>query len=472
MKRSRTRRNTTWMQASSKDAEDDASRNYSDFYAKEGIASQTKRVTLNYEDFKEVNYLQDLLKDSKAKERTPTIRDYVFDEKEYPLIQVGSEEYREYDPPEIDVGGKYIARFNQYFDLFSKANEETPVDSKQTMRTMIQYMEEKKPHHAADPGQSSLVSLEVLSASSSAQKVSMLDSERVNGVINMESASLSYLQRNAKNFKTDGTGLPNAICVTQSAIIVGMSKSQILFFPNDAASNQDSPAYHPSEPAQFGSPSNADEVGGVLSISADWNGSFCVAGYSTGMLEVISVEKKSSLRLISDAHSIAIVFVRVLSNNCVLSVDYDGNVNLTTLAKALFGVSTTTTRILSGESYGQIVDIAVIPFSITLRTSVRTSSNGGQNATVTVDLVALCCEKKTVFLAIDKGVSTVLFTLDRLPLEVSERSRYFEAKTKYVQNYVSSAWYRNGNEFQFVQCENDRVGVWAVTVRFGDICYE
>ena len=46
MKRSRTRRNTTWMQASSKDAEDDASRNYSDFYAKEGIASQTKRVTL------------------------------------------------------------------------------------------------------------------------------------------------------------------------------------------------------------------------------------------------------------------------------------------------------------------------------------------------------------------------------------------------------------------------------------------
>ena len=157
------------MQASSKDAEDDASRNYSDFYAKEGIASQTKRVTLNYEDFKEVNYLQDLLKDSKAKERTPTIRDYVFDEKEYPLIQVGSEEYREYDPPEIDVGGKYIARFNQYFDLFSKANEETPVDSKQTMRTMIQYMEEKKPHHAADLDQSSLVSLEVLRASSSAQ---------------------------------------------------------------------------------------------------------------------------------------------------------------------------------------------------------------------------------------------------------------------------------------------------------------
>lgn len=86
------------MQASSKDAEDDASRNYSDFYAKEGIASQTKRVTLNYEDFKEVNYLQDLLKDSKAKELTPTIRNYVFDEKEYPLIQVGSEEYREYDP--------------------------------------------------------------------------------------------------------------------------------------------------------------------------------------------------------------------------------------------------------------------------------------------------------------------------------------------------------------------------------------
>ena len=91
---------------------------------------------------------------------------------------------------------------------------------------------------------------------------------------------------------------------------------------------------------------------------------------------------------------------------------------------------------------------------------------------MTVDLVALCCEKKTVFLAIDKGISTVLFTLDRLPLEVSERSRYFEAKTKYVQNYVSSAWYRNGNEFQFVQCEYDRVGVWAVTVRFGDICYE
>ena len=67
------------MQASSKDAEDDASRNYSDFYAKEGIASQTKRVTLNYEDFKEVNYLQDLLKDSKAKELTPTILYYVFD---------------------------------------------------------------------------------------------------------------------------------------------------------------------------------------------------------------------------------------------------------------------------------------------------------------------------------------------------------------------------------------------------------
>ena len=43
------------MQSSSKEVEDDASRNYSDFYAKEGIASQTKHVALNYEDFKDVN---------------------------------------------------------------------------------------------------------------------------------------------------------------------------------------------------------------------------------------------------------------------------------------------------------------------------------------------------------------------------------------------------------------------------------
>ena len=462
------------MQSSSKEVEDDASRNYSDFYAKEGIASQTKHVALNYEDFKDVNYLQDILKDSKAKETTLTIRDYNFDEKEYPLIKVGSEEYREYDPPEINIEGEYITRFNQYFDLFSKTNEESPVDSKETMRTMIQYMEEKKPQHSPEVSQSSQVSLEMLSGGHNSQKVVMLDSEKVDGIMNTESTSLSFFQRNAKNFKAEGTGLPNAICVTKSAIIVGMSKSQILFFPNEASSTSDleSPVHRPSDPVQFGSPINADEVGGVLSISADLSGNFCVAGYSTGMLEVINVEKKSSLRLISDAHSIAIVFVRVLSNNCVLSVDYEGNVNLTTLTKALFGMSTTTTRILTGEQYGQVVDIAVIPFSITLRTSVRTNSNGGQNTSVMVDLVALCCQKKTVFLAIDNGVSTVLFTLDRQPQEVSDQSRYFEAKTKYVQNYVSSAWYRHDNEFQYVQCENDRVGVWVVTVGLGDTCDE
>ena len=176
-------------------------------------------------------------------------------------------------------------------------------------------------------------------------------------------------------------------------------------------------------------------------------------------MEMISLDKRASVRMMSDIHDTAVVFVRVLSSSAVFSVDYDGNVNLTTLTRTLFGANTNTTRVLDGAQYGQIVDISVIPFSVTVRSAAR------EHQAMTVDLVALCAEKCTVIMAVDSAGATVLFTLERAQQDVSERSRYFEAKTRYVQNYVSSAWCRDANAFQFVQCENDRLGVWEVKVR-------
>lgn len=456
-KRSRNRRATTWAQSAKKEQEGDANIGYNDFYAKEGIASQSRTISLTYDDFKEVNYLQDMLKESKSKNPNVTIKDFVFDEKEYPLIEIGNEEYREYDPPVIDIGTKYISRFNEFFDLLAKSSTEKSVESPCTMRSVIQYLE-KNTHKTQKEEKESLVSLEVIKKNTTAQDTALFDSEKVDAEMIVDPTSRDYLMKNGRNYKANGTGLPNAICVTKSFIVVGMSKSQILFFPNPTLS-PDAESPESSEPFVVGSPDNGSGVGSVLSLSCDLNDSFVVAGYSTGDMEMISLDKRASVRMMSDIHDTAVVFVRVLSSSAVFSVDYDGNVNLTTLTRTLFGANTNTTRVLDGAQYGQIVDISVIPFSVTVRSAAC------EHQAMTVDLVALCAEKCTVIMAVDSAGATVLFTLERAQQDVSERSRYFEAKTRYVQNYVSSAWCRDANAFQFVQCENDRLGVWEVKVR-------
>ena len=451
--------------------EDDINKAYSDIHAKEGVTSRAKSIELKFDDFKEVNYLQDLLVDKDANGPEVTIEDFKFDDAEYPMMKIGDRPYEAYNPPLPTLNEAMISRFSAYFDLFAPPKESSGVEAadhpKWTLEGALQYMRAHDPS-APTPGSEITTQLEVLSSGDPQQPFPSIDADIVSLEISDESASAAFLQENAKTYKTSGTGIPNALAVTPSAIIVGMSKSQVLFFArrdgedspagflSTPLSPAESPSPSPSAPAAYGSAENAADLGSVLSLGTDAAGTVCAVGYSSGAIDLLSVERRALLRSFASLHATAVVFVRVLSNEAVLSADYDGNVNVTPFARKLFASAGSSARVLSAAQFGQVFDVSVLPFVVR------------REEAVAADLIAITHRAATLILLADQGETRVLFSLPRGEAEVSSAAAHFEAKSNYVQSGVSTAWRRGErNSFHFLRCDTDRVDLWTISVRAG-----
>ena len=209
----------------------------------------------------------------------------------------------------------------------------------------------------------------------------------------------------------------------------------------------------------------------MLSLSTDAAGSVCAVGYSSGNIDVISIERHVLIRSLSSVHNTAVVFVRVLSNESVLSADYDGNVNITSYTRKLFTASTNTTRIFQASQFGQIFDVSIIPFSVTVRSLQKDLISGlegsaeNREGVSSVDLVAITHDTATLLLAIDQSEPRILFTLPRSYVEITNNAPHFDGKANYVQSNVSTAWYRGEhNSFKFLRCDDELVELWDITV--------
>ena len=357
----RTRRASTYAVQTSANFEDDLNKAYSDLHTKESVASRTKTIQLKFDDYKEVNYLQDLLVDKDVKGPEGSIEEFTFDEAEYPIMKIGDRPFEAYNPPVPSLNDQIISRFSAYFDLFAPSTTQITDRPKWTLEGALEYMHA---HQASQPAPDTEVTttLEVLSSTSTTQPRSIIDADIVSLLVSNDSASDSFLHENAKTYKTSGTGLPNALLVTPTSVIVGMSKSQVLFFPN-RASDSPSPFFatptSPSDslpssaPFVHGSPENCADIGSVLSLGADASGGVCAIGYSSGAIDVLSVDRHTLLKSFASVHATAVVFVRVLSNESILSADYDGNVNVTSYTRKLFSAAVNSVRVFQAAQFGQ-----------------------------------------------------------------------------------------------------------------------
>lgn len=448
---------------------------YNDLHTKETVASRAKTIQLKFDDYKEVNYLQDLLVDKDINGPEGSIEEFTFDEAEYPLMKIGDRPFEPYNPPSPGLSESQISRFSAYFDLFAPSTSEAVDHPKWTLEGALQYVNAHDPSHAS-PSASITTTLEVVSSKSETRPCSTIDADIVSILVSTEADSESYLAENAKTYKSSGNGLPNALLVTDSTLIVGMSRSQILFFPRRSPGSPSpffatptSPVESPASPFVYGSAENGGDFGSVLSLGADASGSVCVAGYSSGSIDVLSVDRHALLRSFTTVHSTAVVFVRVLSHEAVLSVDYDGNVNITSYARKLFAASVNSLRVFQAAQFGQVFDCSVISFSVRRAAASGTAETASENReeSVAADLVAISHAEATLVLLVDGTDVSVLFTLPRGKSELSEGSRFFEKKTNYVQSCVSTAWRRGErNSFQLMRCDADRVELWSISVRF------
>lgn len=422
---------------------------------------------MNYDDYKEVNYLKDLLTVSKPKGLSSSIKDYSFTEKDDPLLPIGTKPYADYNPPEINVGHPFISKFTSYFDLFSGQDSKTQYFPKWTLETALKYMRSSTKEVIRQENNSK-TSLEVVRSNAETKERSKVDSDVVDANYSIDKTTHSFLTENTKTFKQTGNGLPNALVVSDQFIVIGMSKSQLMFFPNETVQNRqsdmndiyasNSPVVG-KEPFVIGSAVNGNDVGSVLSLSMDLSGTLCAVGYSGGNIDIVNIEKRSIVKTISDVHVTAVVFVRFLSNSSVLSIDYDGNVNISTFNKKLFGTNISSSRIINRKQYGQIVDVSIIPFSLTMTHSTE------ENHSIAVDLVALTTLETTIILTINNNQANVIFTLKRDPLDISSSSDKFDPKTQYVNNCLSTAFYRNtDNSFLFVRSDDTVVDAWTINV--------
>ena len=467
----RNRRGSTYAVHARKEFEDDPNLNYYDNLVKESRPARSKTIELSYNDYKEVSYLKDLLQFKKSKRLTTSIANYQFDETQIPLLQIGPNQYDQYDPPEINVGHHYISEFGVYFDLFASPSEKQNdyFIPKYSLSTALNqnrsHTQEEEEESFQD--QVSTTTLEIVRSNAETRERSAVDSSIVDASFLTDKATLPFLADNMKTFKQTGNGLPNALAVTKEYVIIGMSKSQIMFFPNEASLNEseinelygDNQANSSIEPFVIGSSVNGNDVGSVLSIATDLNGTLGVVGYSGGTIDILNIEKKSVLKTISDIHTTAVVFVRFLSNNSILSVDYDGNVNVSVFNKKLFGTNITSSRIINRKQYGQIVDVALIPFS------VMTHSQSEESSALSVDLVAITTTEQTIILTISNNQANVIFTCKRDALDISATNEKYDSKTKYVNNSVSTAFYRNDdNSFLFVRCDDSTIDSWIINV--------
>ena len=414
-----------------------------------------------------MNYLKDLLTIKKPKSLSTSIDAYTFPENSDSLIKIESHPYDSYNPPTIDMGHRFISQFATYFDIFSGKVKNEKYSPKWTLETALNYMNTTQSSEQSSPTYQSKTSIEVVRSNVETKECSKVDSDLVDASYSCDKSSFSFLSDNVKTFKQTGNGLPNALAVSDKYIVIGMSKSQLMVFPNQSL--QDSPlSMSPLdnnmtstsvEPFMIGSNVNGNDVGSVLSLSIDMGGTLCAVGYSGGIIDIINLEKRSVMKTISDIHATALLFVRLLSNNSLLSVDYDGNVNITSFNKKLFSTNANSTRILNRKQYGQFVDISCIPFSLTITHSTGEAQN------ISVDLVALSTLEQTIILTISNNQANILFTMKRDPIDATSSSDKYDPKTQYVNNYISSSFYRNDdNSFLFIRADDSTIDAWIIYV--------
>lgn len=449
----RNRRASTWIATSKRDLEEDGSHGFKDPIKKEGVVARAKTIELNYNDYKEVYYLKKLLTENRTPEPSFSLSDYHFDKSTFDPIEIGTVEYKEYNPPEISINHPYMERFSQYYELFSNKPSIPP---KWTLQTALQYKKEQGPS-VPEPQVESSLTLKVLKSFQSPLPVD--DSVVMDISLTIHEDSHSFLQENMRSYKTSGKGLPNALCVSDDLVIIGMSQSQLMCYPIHSNA---SPSTEDTSPFMIGSPENGEEMESVLSLSIDLSGQYCAAGYSSGVIEIMSIEKRASIKSISSIHDIAVLFVRYLSSGNLLSVDYDGNVVVSSFSRKLFALTVTSTRILNSSQYGQIHDLSLISFSVAIRPEV--TENGAESSS-SLDLVALTTTKETVILSIDDTQVSVLFSLPRPPFTASRESPRYDTKTNSVQRVTCSAWRRcEDNSFLFVRSDDTLIECWSVEV--------
>lgn len=478
-----------------RDLEDDPMRGMRDMLRqKKAMASKSKTVELNIEDFKEVRYLQKLLQDDTIPEKISDLSEYAFDNKKFAPVEYGTIEYQDYNPPAIGINHPYMDRFPQYYDLFSSASSPSSTSKLDyTLQSAMRYFRLHNQQAAETPSNSTLTMEVVRSSMPSPEETRISDIFDIH--LQTHPESLRFLQNNMKTYKQTQRGLPNALCMNDRLFVLGMSKSQVICFPRPHPSTLDplmgDSSSTPStnggagvveedmKPFTIGSHQSAEELGSVLSLSIDLSGQYIACGYSTGSVEILSVDKRASMKSLI-LHDTAVLFVRYLSNGNLLSVDYDGNVSVTVFTRKMFALSATTTKVLEGKAIGQVQDLSVLQFSVAVKGGNH--GNHGMNGIngegdsyeetnegvrmMSVDLIALTTKDSTMILTMDSTNATVLFTLPRASFSPTKESPHYDEKSKSVQRVTCSAWRRGENKsFEFVRCDDELVEVWRIDVR-------
>ena len=520
--RSRRRRRTSIYPGNSRrDAEEEAMRGMRDILKKtKARASKSKSAELTVDDFKEVQYLQKFLKKDRdtIPEKIASLSEFVLDEEKFPPIEFGSLEYQEYDPPPIGLNHPYMDKFSQYYDLFSAATKSSdsngPSALDYTLQTAMHFQSQLSKStslssSSSAPTATSTLTMDVirssltaatttttnsLSLSSSSSSLPSSDVFDVN--LDTHPASLRFLQTNMKTYKQTQRGLPNALGVSDKFFVFGMSKSQVICYPRPRVSFLDQlggetpltpmggddddgsgsgSSGSGDKPFTIGTHQSAEELGSVLSLSIDVSGQYIACGYSTGSVEILSIEKQASMKSLI-LHDTAVLFVRYLGNGNLLTVDYDGNVSITVFTRKMFALSATTTKVIDGRANGQVEDLSVMQFSVAVRRG-SSGGNGGEDegdggserrGVMSVDLIALTTKESTMILTMDGVVATVLFTLPRVAFTPTKESEHYDERSKSVQRVTCSAWRRGeNNSFEFVRCDDELVEVWRIDVGSG-----
>ena len=426
MRSRRRRRTSTWKKPDQKEAEEDSMQSY-----KKGMASRSKTVELSGNDYKDVEYLKQILTREEHPEPKYSLADYAFDESKFAPLKVGTLPYEAYNPPEIHLNESYVNRFSAYFDLFAGKNMER-VAPEWTLQSALAY---KKSHSTTEesPLKDGL-SAELIRACAPTSEEDGFDM-----TLEVHKESRLFLENNLKSYKSTGQGLPNALSVSPSFLCIGMNTSPILCYPRTVG-----------VPFTFGHHENADTAGSVLSLSTDLSEQFLAAGFSTGAIELFSLERRQSAKSLS-LHSSAVLFVRFLSSGSLLSLDYAGCLQLTTLSKKLFAIATNSTVVAQLD---RPQDCALLSFSL------RQGATGRN-----VDLLAVTSPDLTRIFDLQGSRLALVASLPRETCHCSRDNPRFDAKTGMVQRFTCSDWFRGeGGRALFVRGDDSLLETWTVEV--------
>lgn len=422
----RRRRTSTWKLAEQKEADEDSMQSY-----KKGMAARSKTVELSGNDYKDVEYLKQILTREEHPEPKYSLADYTFDESRFAPLKAGTLPYDAYNPPEIHLNDAYVSRFSAYFDLFAGKNTEA-VTPEWTLQSALAYVRSQQTPEDS-PAKDGL-SAEVLRACAPTSEEDGFDM-----TLEVHKESRLFLENNLKSYKTTGQGLPNSLCVSPSFVCIGMNTSPILCYPRAGG-----------VPFTFGHHENAEAAGSVLSLSVDLAEQYLAAGFSTGSVELFSLERRQSAKSLS-LHSTAVLFVRFLSSGSLLSLDYAGSLQLTSLAKKLFAVATSSTCVAQLD---RPQDCALLSFALRHGATRRN-----------VDLLAVSSPELTSIFDLQGSRLALVATLPRERCDCSRENPRFDAKTGMVQRFTCSDWFRGeGGRALYVRGDDALLETWTVEV--------